>query len=152
VFLLASSVIGVGSMALVATHDPSFSTEPDYYQKAVHWDQVQAQAAQNQRLSYQLSLPQTLTPDAGRRASIELVVRDHAGQPVSGARVRAEAFSNLAASEITTLDFVERAPGRYETTLATSHLGVWDFRVSADRDADHFTAELRSELVPRGTP
>jgi len=151
VFLLASSVLGVGSMAFVATHDPSFSTEPDYYQKAVHWDETQAQAAENQRLGYALALPLSFTRNAAQQATIELVVRDRAGQLVSGAEVRAEAFSNLAASEVTALEFSERSPGRYEATLRARHLGVWNFRVSARHNGDHVTAELRSDLLPGAT-
>ena len=147
VFLLASSVLGVGSMAFVATHDPSFSTEPDYYQKAVRWDQTQAQAAENQRLGYQFTLPRTLPVTPGRRALVELVLRDRSGQMVSGAHVKAEAFSNLAASETTALAFNEREPGRYEAALVVTHVGVWDFRVAAERGAEHFTDELRTELV-----
>ena len=152
VFLLTSSVLGVGSMAYVATHDPSFATEPDYYQKAVAWDRTQAQAAENARLGYQISLPGKLALGVDNRASVTLTVRDRAGRVVDGARVRAEAFPNLAADQVRQIELVEHAPGSYEAPLDGTRAGIWIFRVSAELGADHFTAELRSELVHRGSP
>src|SRR5450432_1832313 len=80
VVLLASSFFGVGGMALVAIRDPNFALEPDYYQKALHWDQVQAQAANNQRLGYTFSAPPSVALDRHGNASLEVKISTRNGR------------------------------------------------------------------------
>jgi len=150
VALLVSSALGVGGMAIVAIRDPHFATEPDYYQKAIRWDQTQAQAAENQRLGYEFALPAAIAFDAHGHATLELHVKDHSGQPVTGARLSAEAFANAYSGEMTQLVFSERAPGSYVAEFTARHPGVWVFRVGADSDHQHFTAVLRSVLQRDG--
>ena len=148
--LLGSSLIGVGSMAFVAAHDPNFATEADYYQKAVRWDHVQAQARDNQRLSYQIALPATVPLDAHGQAALEVTLKDRNGRAIVGARVSAEAFANAYSGAVLGLEFSERAPGVYTAHLAAGHAGLWEFRFAALCEGDRFTAIVRSDLVPGG--
>ena len=148
VFLLLASALGVGGMAIVAVHDPNFATEPDYYQKAVHWDRTQAQAAENQRLNYRVSLPKVVVFDARGQATIELTLSDHAGLPLLGAQVSAEAFANAYSADIVQLSFHERAPGIYCANLPVRHRGLWVFRLSARTATQHFTTDVRATLLP----
>src|SRR3954468_9883482 len=80
--LLVSSVAAFSWMALVAVHDPNFALEPDYYQKALHWDQTQSQAATNQRLAYHFSVPPSFTLDAHGRATFSVKLSDGSGRPI----------------------------------------------------------------------
>jgi len=148
--LLVSSALGVGGMAVVAIRDPHFATEPDYYQKAIRWDQTQAQAAENQRLGYQFDVPRSIEFDARAHATVELRVRNRAGLPVVGARLTAEAFANAYSEHMAQLTFSEREPGLYVAEFSARHPGVWVFRVAADSEQAHFTSILRSELRPGG--
>jgi FixH len=148
--LLLTSAVGVGGMAIVAIRDPNFATEPDYYQKAILWDQTQAQAAENQRLSYRLLLPPSLKFDKHGRVTLELELRERLGQPISGARITADAFANAYSGDIVRLAFSERTPGVYQAVLSVHQRGVWVFRISALAGTEHFTADLRADLVPGG--
>jgi nitrogen fixation protein FixH len=148
--LLLTSALGVGGMAIVAVRDPNFATEPDYYQKAIRWDQTQAQAAENQRLGYRLVLPESVKFDERGRATVELKLSDRQGQSIRGARIVAEAFANAYSGDINQLAFSERTPGVYQASLTVHHRGVWVFRISALAGATHFTADLRTDLVPGG--
>lgn len=150
VVLLVTSALGVGSMAVVAARDPHFATEADYYQKAIRWDRTQAQAAENQRLDYRFDVPKTLAFDRQGRATLELTLHDAAGQPVSGARLQAEAFANAYSADIYQLSFSERGPGVYTAQLQVRHAGMWVFRVTAQSGAQQATADLRTELVFSG--
>ena len=96
-----SSALGVGSMAIVAVRDPHFATEPDYYQKAIRWDQTQAQAATNQRLGYVIEVPAVAQlrsrkgePRSSSRSAIGL------GRPVHGAQLVGQAFANAYSGEL----------------------------------------------------
>lgn len=150
VALLASSMIGLGWMAITAIRDPSFALEQDYYQKAIHWDRTQAQAADNQRLAYRFGVAPGVVLDKALRGTVQLTLRDRSGQPVSGARVVAEAFPNAFSSEISQLTFSEREPGIYSATIRAGRVGLWELRFSMDRGAEHATAVVRCDFVAGG--
>ncbi|MEI9949086.1 MAG: FixH family protein [Pseudomonadota bacterium] len=150
VALLVSSAVGVGSMAIVAARDPHFATEPDYYQKAIRWDQTQAQAATNQRLGYVLKAPASLTFDVQGRATLELTLRDRLGQPVLGARLAGNAFANAYSGKLVGLVFEEQSAGLYRAKLTVIHRGQWVFEIVGNAGSDRFTADVRADLVPEG--
>lgn len=150
VALLLSSAVGVGSMAVIAARDPHFATEPDYYKKAIGWDQAQAQAASNQRLGYVVELPAAIEFDAHGNATLSITVRDRLGQPLSGARVSAEAFANAYSGKLINLSFDEESAGHYRAKLSVSHPGQWVFRFACDSPGGHFTADLRADLSAGG--
>lgn len=151
VALLLSSALGVGAMAVVAARDPHFATEPDYYKKAISWDQTQAQAASNQRLGYAVELPGRITFDAQGRATLELTVRDRLGQPVTGARVTAQAFANAYSGRLVQAVFEERSDGHYRAQLTVNHPGQWVFEVVGEAAGERFTADLRADLIAGGS-
>jgi len=150
VALLLASALGMGSMAFVAVHDPHFATEPDYYQKAVRWDQSQTQAATNQRLGYAVELPAVVRFDARGQAMVELSIRDRFGQPMTGVSLTANAFANAYSGKVVRLGFEEQAPGRYRARLTASHAGQWVFEVVGTSGGERFTAELRADLAAGG--
>ena len=148
--LLASSTVGVSWMAAVAVRDPNFALEPDYYRKALHWDQTQAQAADNQRLAYRFSAPKSTVLDKAGQASLVVTIKDRDGHLVSGGRVTAEAFPNAYSEDISQLTFTEREPGMYTASIHAGHHGLWELRVSMTAAGDHATAILRCDLLPGG--
>ena len=150
VVLLLASAVGVGSMALVAARDPSFATEADYYQKAIHWDEAQLQAGDNQRLGFRVVAPPRLLLDALGHARLELALEDRSGHPVAGASLTAEAFANAYSGELQRLTFQELAPGRYSAKVAAKHAGTWVFRVVARTANARFTTDSRVILVAGG--
>ena len=151
VALLLSSALGVGSMAIVAVRDPHFATEPDYYQKAIRWDQTQAQAATNQRLGYVLKAPSALRFDAQGHATLELTLSDHLGQPVIGARLTSNAFANAYSGALVGMVFEEPSAGRYLAKFKVGHPGQWVFEIIGNSGGERFTAELRADLMPGGS-
>lgn len=151
VALLLSSALGVGSMAVLAARDPHFATEPDYYKKAISWDQTQAQAALNQKLGYVVELPAAIPFDAQRHATLQLTLRDRQGRLVSGARLSADAFANAYSGQILHLVFEEQSAGQYRAELTVAAAGQWVFEIVGDSDGQRFTAELRADLVAGGS-
>ena len=150
VALLLASAIGVGSMAIIAVRDPHFATEPDYYQRAIRWDQTQAQAATNQRLAYVVALPALIEFDQRGHATLELTLGDSLGQPVIGAQLAGDAFANAYSGKLVGVVFQEQSPGRYQAKLTVNHSGQWVFRVVGHRGGERFTADLRADLLPGG--
>jgi hypothetical protein len=146
--LLLGSALGLGSMAIIAIRDPHFATEPDYYQKAIRWDQTQAQAATNQRLGYAIKVPSSLSFDDRGQATLELLLSDGLGQQVHGAQLVGQAFANAYSGELVSLVFNEQSPGLYVAQLSVRHTGLWIFRIAGQSGPDHFTADARVDLTP----
>ncbi|HWA74016.1 MAG TPA: FixH family protein [Polyangiaceae bacterium] len=140
VLLLAASLAGVGTMATIAARDPSFSLERDYYDRAVHWDREQAQAAENQRLGYQLSLR------VSGPGEVEVSLADRQGGELRGAVLRAEAFSNARAANVQKLSFLEAADGTYRARIDAPRPGLWEFRFRVETQGQHFTQVVRADL------
>jgi len=141
--LLGLGLIGLGSLAWIASRDPSFALEPNYYEKAVHWDRQRAQWAENARLGYELEL---LPAGEDEMLTVRLSAAD--GTPLGNAEVRAEAFFNARASEVRRLTWTERAPGTYQAKLAGARAGLWEFRFSVRRGGERFTRLVRADLNP----
>ena len=149
VVLLVSSTTGIGVLSSIAAHDPGFALEQNYYQRAVHWDDAQAEAARNAQLGYHLAL------DVGEGSSgAELLVRltDRAGVPLRGASVRVEAFANARSGDRRELALSERIAGTYGASLGAARAGLWEFRFVVVASGQRFTAVERADVPVRSLP
>lgn len=145
--LLVASTLGVGSLAAIAVHDPSFALEPNYYDKALHWDLTQAQAADNQRLGYAIRLDRGMTLDAAGKASVRVRIVDASGRDANDAIVSGLAFANAYAGDSTPLVFERVESGVYAATWRARHLGLWELRLIVDRGSARVTSTLRGDVV-----
>jgi nitrogen fixation protein FixH len=146
--LVALLVAGVGAnvaFMVVATRDPSFAVEPDYYRKALAWDATMAQEARNEALGWGVSVA---TTPAGRRGHLRLhaAVADRGGASVGGATVTVEALHGARASQVVVATLAEEAPGRYATELPLRRAGLWELRFRVARGDDVFTRRLQQDL------
>lgn len=145
VLLLGSMLIGLGTLAYIAIDDPSFALEPNYYDKAVHWDQSQAARRESDALGLELALaPLTIASDG--QVKLELTVNARGGSPFTGAEVRVVAFPNAFASQIAQVPLRETAPGVYTGELRHSVPGLWELRLAVKRGAASFQQVLRRDL------
>jgi nitrogen fixation protein FixH len=149
---LAIHVVVSLATVWVATSNPSYAVEEDYYQKAVHWDQRQAQERVNEELGWNLTLAISGPPMIGEPAELELVIADRDGRPLDGAAVSVEAFHNARADRILRAPLIPGEMGRYSASLAMRRQGVWEFRITATRGETKFThRETRYVPLDRGT-
>ena len=141
--------IGVGvnvTMMRIAASDPSFAVEPDYYQKAVHYDDVIAQRARNAELGWRLE-PQVARHDAGG-ATLRVRLADAEGEAISGATLSVEAFPIARSTDVVRATLVASADGAdYAVELPVRHTGRWELRFDASRGGDRFTAVERVEIL-----
>lgn len=132
----------------MATSDPSFSVEPDYYTKSLHWDERLAQERKNSELGWTLGLD--LHPGATGEAGIELTAHllDRAGVPVDGASVELEAFHSARASDVLKASLRSGGEGTYGARLPARRPGLWEFRFVVRRGADVFTRTVLEDVWP----
>jgi hypothetical protein len=145
VLLLGSMFVGLGSMAYVAVNDPGFALEPNYYDKAVHWDRSQAEAAASRELGLKLTLSRPLRLSESGKLELELAVTDKSGVSYGGAEVKVEAFAVARASRLHDVTLRELAPGRYAAEIDSKTLGLWELRVSIKKDRDQYREVLRHD-------
>lgn len=143
--LLACMLAGLGSLALIASRDPGFALERDYYAKAVNYDREIEQRAANARLGWSVesqlgrATPHSTTP-------LEVRVRARSGL-VQGARVSVQALRNASASVVLEARCQEREPGRYQAALPLGHGGVWELRFVVAHGAERFTQIVRHDVL-----
>ncbi|MBL8745267.1 MAG: FixH family protein [Phycisphaerae bacterium] len=137
VLLIAlTSLSGGAWLTYSALSDPSFAVEPDYYSKAVKWDERSRQSSENRRLGWVL----TLSQENPGRAVVRLA--DDRGGAIAGARISAVAFANARAAERTDLAFRDDGAGVYSAEFRPARVGLWRFRFEAEHGADRFTSEF----------
>lgn len=126
-------------MVTRATNDPSFAVEPDYYQKAVNWDQLQAEKAASEALGW------TMVVDA-RRDELRIRLTDRLGRTIDGATVEVEAFANDRASNRIRGFMIPKGGGVYILKESFDRAGLWEYRLAAIVDDKKFTHVTQEEL------
>ncbi len=148
---LALHVVGSLVMVFVATSNPSYAVEEDYYQKALHWDDKRAQDRANEELGWVLDLEVHPAATPGEEPTLEVRLADAGGEPLDGAVVAVETFHNTRAGDILRARLDPVGAGVYRTTLPMRHNGRWEMRFTVDQGGDHFTHnETRHLFVERG--
>ena len=148
---LALHVVGSLVMVFVATSNPSYAVEEDYYQKALHWDDKRAQDRTNEELGWMLDLEAHPAAMPGWEPTLEVRLTDAGGEPLDGAVIAVETFHNTRAEDILRARLDPVGEGVYRTTLPMRHNGRWELRFTADHGQDHFThTETRHLFVERG--
>lgn len=149
--IIALLVGGAGAnigLMLVAAGDASFAVEPDYYQKALHWDETMAQEARNRALGWSVTVAFGDTPRPGQ-ITLAAQVNDRAGDAVQGARVAVEAFHSARANRVLTATLSPESAGRYAATLPLDRPGLWELRLRVERGDQVFTQTLVQDLARR---
>ena len=150
VAVLAVTVAANGVMMLVVNGREAAVVEPDYYRKALAWDSTLAQRARDQALGWRLDARLApLAADGRARLEVRLAGRD--GAPIVDARVGVVAVHNREARAPRAATLAPVAGG-YAAELPLARAGLWELRFDVRRGGERFTATLRREAAPPGTP
>lgn len=144
--LLGSMLAGLGVMTYMATDDPHFALEPNYYDKAVHWDRAQ----RDQRASEASGLTAELSPlhvNSDGRAEVRVRLVDREQRAVTGAQIQIEAFPNAYAARVVRMDLREAEPGVYVGSLERPTLGLWELRLQARAGEARLRQVLRRDVI-----
>lgn len=143
--VLALTIAGNFWVLHLATRDPSFAVEPDYYQRAIAWDSTMAEAREDVRLGW--SLHATLTPgDSVLHLGVD--VADAAGTPLADLTIAVTATHNARASDVWATRLTSRGPGHYEGTLPSRRVGIWILTFAVSRGAERFVVTEHLDTGP----
>jgi hypothetical protein len=132
---VASSMVTI----YMATSNPSYAVEDDYYQKGLRWDETRAQQQRNRTLGWRLEHTVTPPTAAGDQAVLTATVLGPNEEPVAGAWISVEAFHNARAGQILKGQLTPGEDGTYEVSLPMRRSGLWEFRFVVTRNAEKFT-------------
>ena len=143
--ILGATVMANIVVMRVATNDPSFAIEPDYYQKAVAFDSSIAGERRSLALGWSAT-SKIVENDSIGRPTLTVTLLDSQRQPVQGATMKAVALANVRANDLVSVSLTEVAPGEYAARLGARIRGQWEVRVDAVRGTDHFAASTRTDI------
>jgi hypothetical protein len=143
VVLLGASFVGLVSLAVIASSDPSFAVERDYYQRAVAWDDHLAELAESARLGWAIAV--VIRPQRGG-AELTASLLDRNGQAVHDAKLSLEAFHNARRNLALLVDLEPDRHGRYRRFVPMHKSGLWEFRFRAKRADTRFVQTLRGDV------
>jgi hypothetical protein len=148
VVLLGSLTTGLGIAAWIASDDPSFAVERNYYDKAVHFDQAREQAQKNASLGWRVELD---TKAVGSNIQLLVLVKDKDGLPIRDAAITVEAFANARAKDVVIARFVPEPGAPQSARLPLIFAGLWELRFTVEARGERFTETLRRDIVAGGS-
>jgi len=148
VALLVGSAAANLALVFITSRDASFAVEPNYYAKALAWDERMAEQRRSDALGWSVALRVEPAGAPGRmRVTARLV--DGSERAIEGAQIEAEAFHNARAQHILTATFAPAGEG-YAADMAIDRPGLWEFRLRAARGGDTFVATVIADV--KGAP
>jgi len=152
VALIALMALMMGVLMWSATGDPTHVVVPDYYDKAVRWDETAARREASARLGWRVELDFRPVPPelagAGEPRPNTLVVatlRDSLGQALDSLDVRVRAFFSARADRVLEARLAPR-DGAYAAALRLGPPGLWEFHLEAGRDSTLFVWDASRDL------
>lgn len=144
--LLGGHVLFIAYAITLATADPSFAVVPDYYQRAVGFDERKAALQASEELGWHVELiPSASATDRGEREAT-VRITDADGLPVTGAAVRLDGYHISRAGDPQSFELAEVSPGQYTGSARLVREGFWEFDLVARRGETVYVTDLRQFL------
>ena len=148
---LAVHVVASLVVVFIATSDPSYAVEEDYYQKALHWNDKRAQDRMNDSLGWSIDFSVEPPASPGDQPTLELRLQDGDASPLDGAVVSVEAFHNARSGDIVRIQPTPAGDGVYRASFPADRNGRWELRFTVDHDGRHFTHVETRHLFVEGS-
>lgn len=144
--LLVFNALATGTLVALANSSSGHAVEPDYYARAVAWDDEMAQQERNRDLGWQLS--SALEPTDDGALALRTTLQDREGAPVTGASIELVTFHRARAADRLTLALREQAPGVYRAAWRSPRRGAWELRYRVVRAGVVFTLREVAGVPP----
>lgn len=133
--LLVGNVLAMGVL-IAAAHTGGSHVLPQYYDRAVHYDDRIDQEARNRALAWQIGA-------SIERGVMTVTARDRAGAPLEGATVKIEGLERARDARQIGGELSPTRAGEYRGTVG-GH-GWIDLTIAIDRGGDRYVHQLALE-------
>jgi len=140
--IIALHATAMVAVIAIATRNPSFSVEPDHYQKALGWDRLAARKQASDLLGWKAEVTTEAQLDGARARRLDCRIVDRDGKPVTGATVTILAFPHARGEERVSMELRDAEAGVYTVRAPMARPGLWELRLSALRGPDLFTTTI----------
>jgi len=148
IVILGASLTGGIITITIASSDPSFAIKPDYYEKALAWDERHAAKRDSDALGWRADITLTGAPNASGERRVTLRLEDDAGQAIDDAGVTCELFHKARSADRITLTLELGPDGTYQAWLPSPREGAWHVGIIATRAADTFVTDKQLWVFP----
>lgn len=131
--LIVMNMFIVAFTIVKAASDPSGAIEPNYYDKALHFDEIKAEKQASDAAGWQASI--TLERVDAPVCKVSVSLTDALGRPLSQCDLQLTAFAHVRASEriVREMSMRDVASDPLACTLRVSHEGLWTFSIRAQQ-------------------
>ena len=134
--LIGLNVIGTACLVIFATADKTAAVEPQFYDKAVKWDEQARLLRHAEELNWRFAPSVSRERDAGGKRVVSLKLTNAEGTALAGGRVVLEAFHQADSGKRVELVLEDRGEGSYSVPAAIERPGYWEFRFRVMRGPD----------------
>lgn len=145
VAILGLSVVANIVLVTAAQSDGGAQIIDNYYEKAVNWDQHQADLQRVREMGWTVDI---LVGPAAERRAVRFVMHDKNGAPLNGLRPHVVVTSPAKLEPIADVELTPAGLGIYAAEMAIPHAGVWDFALTAPLGDGDFITTKRVEVLP----
>lgn len=145
--LLGMNMVIVGITVYYANTSKTSGVVPDYYTKAVHWEDTQRQRAVNKSLGWVAGWEGTAAGSLAPGALV-LDLKDGAGEPIRAASAQFEVFHESDDATRATGVMSQRDDGKYAAIVPLTRAGRWHVHAVIDSVGTRFTSESVMEAAP----
>ncbi|MCB9845214.1 MAG: FixH family protein [Phycisphaeraceae bacterium] len=138
VTLISISVGFAAITAYFALSDPSATVVPDYYQRALDWDESAGRRAASEALGWKAGVSVDAAPNAAGLRAVRVRLVDSEGAALAGLSVRLSAFAHVRAREVQHIDLEELGDGFYAGPIRVLHPGLWQIQIEAEGPVGRF--------------
>lgn len=146
--LLGTHVAAMAIAVTLATRDRSFAVVPDYYQRAVNWDQAQAQIRASEKLGWRIAVEASDQVDPLGRRVASFVFTDARGSALPRATLEVEYFHHAHGDDDHMVKLSPDAadPTHFTALLPMRYAGQWEFHFTGQSGGQTFVAKQLQTL------
>jgi nitrogen fixation protein FixH len=138
-----------GALVFTAFRDKATAPEENYYDKAIHFDQLRASSIRSSEAGWKAQVLVAEAPLVGMPRRVDVTVHDRSGKPVVGllGSLTAVRPADARLSSTGALVEVPGEQGTYRLLLKLPARGLWEFQLEARKGSDSYRMVIRQDVV-----
>lgn len=144
--LLATQICMSLFAVFMATHTESLSIVPDYYNKAMDWDDEQNILKASEKLNWQTDIQAGPEIDIYGNRVLSIRVSDEDGKAIELDSISIDLFHHAHAGNIFQPELEKVTDGFYQTKVKLPYYGLWEIRVEADRGKNQYVNSFEIQI------